>query len=136
MIEILTGIIAGIIGGLGMGGGTVLILFLSLFLGIQQHISQATNVIFFVPTAIAALIISFKNKLINFKLAIPICIWGVIGAFIGGTISVKMNVTVLRKAFAIFLIMIAIYQAYSLYNEYRKDKKRHNNNKLEKGGKV
>lgn len=136
MIEILTGIIAGIIGGLGMGGGTVLILFLSLFLGIQQHISQATNVIFFVPTAIAALIISFKSKLINFKLAIPICIWGVIGAFIGGTISVKMNVTALRKAFAIFLIMIAIYQAYSLYNEYRKDKKRHNNNKLEKGGKV
>lgn len=136
MLEILAGIIAGIIGGLGMGGGTVLILFLSLFLGIQQHISQATNVIFFVPTAITALIISFKNKLINFKLAIPICIWGIIGSFIGSTISVKMDVTALRKAFGVFLIIIAIYQTYSLYNEYRKNKNRHNNNKLKKGGQV
>lgn len=135
MIEILTGIIAGIIGGLGMGGGTVLILFLSLFLGIEQHIAQATNVIFFVPTAIAAIVINLKNKNINLKLAIPICIWGIIGAFIGGTISTKMNVNMLRKAFAIFLILIAIGQTYSLYKEYRNNKKRHNNNKLEEGGK-
>ena len=126
MQEIIIGLISGIVGGLGMGGGTVLILFLSLFLGIQQHISQATNVIFFVPTAITALIISFKNKLINFKLAIPICIWGIIGSFIGSTISVKMDVTALRKAFGVFLIIIAIYQTYSLYKRYRNEKNRNN----------
>lgn len=105
-----------------MGGGTVLILFLSVFLGIEQHIAQATNVIFFVPTAIAAIIVSLKNKNINLKVAIPICLWGILGAFIGAYISTKMNVSVLKKCFGSFLILIAIYQTY----EYIKYKKRHN----------
>lgn len=115
-----------------MGGGTVLILFLSLLIGVEQHIAQATNVIFFVPTAIAAIIISFKNKNIHLKAGIPICLWGILGAGIGATISSKMNVQVLRKFFGVFLIFIAIYQAY----EYIKNKKRHNSNKIEEGGKT
>ena len=123
MIEVLIGVIAGIVGGLGMGGGTVLILFLSLFLGIEQHIAQATNIIFFVPTAIAAIMINLKNKNINLKIATPICFWGIWGAFIGSYISMKMNVNLLRKCFGIFLILIAIYQTYA----YIKEKKRHTN---------
>ena len=73
MKEIIIGLISGIISGLGMGGGTILILFLTLFANIEQHIAQATNVIFFVPTAIAAIIIFIKNKKINFKIGLPIC---------------------------------------------------------------
>lgn len=123
MIEVLIGIIAGIVGGLGMGGGTVLILFLSLFLGIEQHIAQATNIIFFVPTAIAAIMINLKNKNVNLKIATPVCLWGILGAFIGSYISMKMNVNLLRKCFGIFLILIAIYQTYA----YIKEKKRYTN---------
>lgn len=129
-MEVIIGIIAGIIGGLGMGGGTLLILFLSLFLDIEQHVAQATNVIFFVPTAIAAIMISLKNKNIHLKIGIPVMIWGVLGAFLGATISTRMNVGVLRKCFGVFLILIAIYQSY----EYIKEKKRHNNVKKKKGG--
>ena len=47
MIEIFIGVVSGIIGGLGMGGGTILILLLSLFFGVEQHVAQSTNVIFF-----------------------------------------------------------------------------------------
>ena len=86
MIEIFTGVISGIVSGLGMGGGTILILFLSLFLDIEQHIAQATNVIFFVPTAITAILVNLKQRNINLKIGIPICLWGVIGAFIGAII--------------------------------------------------
>lgn len=128
MIEILIGIISGIVGGLGMGGGTVLILFLSLFLNIEQHIAQATNIVFFVPTAISAIIVSIKNKNINFKIALPICLWGLLGAFVGAYISTKMDVNLLKKCFGVFLIFIAIYQTY----EYIKTKKRHNNTKNKK----
>lgn len=122
MIEIFIGIVAGIVGGLGMGGGTVLILFLSLFLGIEQHIAQATNIIFFIPTAITAIIVNLKNKNINLKVAAPICLWGILGAFIGSYISIKMNMIILRKCFGFFLIVIAIYQKYA----YIKEEKRHN----------
>ena len=58
MIEVLIGLISGIISGTGMGGGTILILLLSIFMGLDQHVAQATNLVFFVPTAIAAIFIS------------------------------------------------------------------------------
>ena len=125
MLEIFIGVISGIVGGLGMGGGTVLILFLSLFLNVEQHVAQSTNIIFFVPTAISAIGVNLKQKNINLKIAIPICLWGILGAFVGACISMKMNMKMLRKCFGIFLILIAIYQTY----EYIKDKKRHNNSK-------
>ena len=136
MQEIIIGFIAGIVGGLGMGGGTVLILLLSLFLGVEQHIAQATNVIFFVPTAISAIFIFIKNKNIKFKVGLPICISGIIGAFIGSNIAIRMNVGILRKCFGFFLILIAIYEIYSLYNMYRKVKNRNNTIKWYKGGNI
>lgn len=126
MQEIIIGFIAGVVSGLGMGGGTVLILLLSLFLGIEQHIAQATNVIFFVPTAIAAIFMFIKNKNIKFKVGLPICICGIIGAFIGSNIAIRMDVRILKKCFGVFLIIIAIYEIYSLYNMYRKEKNRNN----------
>ena len=126
MKEIFIGFIAGIISGLGMGGGTILILLLTLFAGIEQHIAQATNVIFFIPTAIAAIYIFIKNKKINFKIGLPICLFGIIGAGIGAILSSKMEVNILRKFFGSFLIVIAIYQTYSLYKEYIKEKNRNN----------
>ena len=124
--EILIGLIAGIIGGMGMGGGTVLILLLTIFSGVEQHIAQASNVIFFVPTAIAAIIIFLKKKTIKFKVGIPICLWGLVGALVGALISSRMQVGILRKCFGAFLLLIAIYQIYSLYKTYRKAKKSNN----------
>ena len=56
MKEILIGLVAGIVSGTGMGGGTVLILLLTALCGIEQHIAQATNLIFFIPTSIVAII--------------------------------------------------------------------------------
>ena len=65
MWEFLTGLISGTVSGTGMGGGTILILVLSVFLGIEQHVAQATNLVFFVPTSISAIIVSIKSKLIE-----------------------------------------------------------------------
>ena len=65
MIEILIGMISGIVSGTGMGGGTILIFLLTFMMGIEQHVSQATNLIFFIPTSIVAIIINIKiNKLV------------------------------------------------------------------------
>ena len=126
MLEILTGIISGTVSGTGMGGGTILILILSVFMGIDQHIAQATNLIFFIPTSITAIITTMKDKLINWKIAIPVAISGVIGAIFGAKISVNMDVNRLKKYFGIFLILITIYEIYSLIKQYKKTKSRDN----------
>ena len=65
MIEILIGMISGIVSGTGMGGGTILIFLLTFMMGIEQHVAQATNLIFFIPTSIVAIIINIKNKNID-----------------------------------------------------------------------
>ena len=121
MLEVLIGFISGIISGTGMGGGTILILLLSIIMGLDQHVSQATNLVFFVPTAIAAIFISLRKN-IDVKLGITIVIVGVVGATIGAIISSKMNVNLLRKIFGVFLLIIAIYEIYSWYKMYIKKK--------------
>lgn len=123
MFEILIGIISGIITGTGMGGGTVLIALLTFGLGIEQHIAQATNLIFFIPTSIIAVIINIRNKNINLKLAFIISIFGIIGAIIGANIAISIDVKILKKYFGYFLLIIAIHEIYSIIKEYRNMKK-------------
>ena len=120
MLEGLTGVISGAISGMGMGGGTILITILVCFLGIDQKVAQAVNLVFFIPTSIVATIVNIKNKEINWKLAVPILILGAIGAFIGAFFATKIEVGNLRKMFAIFLILIAIFEAFSWYKKYVK----------------
>ena len=120
MKEILVGIVSGIISGLGMGGGTILITFLTCFLGISQIVAQASNIIFFVPTSIIATIVNVRNNTLKWKVAIPLVISGVIGAAAGSIIANKLNTNVLKKAFAIFLIFIVIYQIICWYRKYIK----------------
>lgn len=126
MLEIITGIISGTVSGTGMGGGTILILILSVFMGIDQHVAQATNLVFFVPTSITAIITTIKDKLINWSLGIPVAISGIFGAMIGAKISVNMDVKHLKKYFGYFLMIITIYEIYSLIRQYIFDKNRNN----------
>lgn len=123
MLEIIFGLISGIVTGLGMGGGTVLILLLSLFKGVEQHIAQATNLVFFIPTAIAAIIMNLRHKNIDIKLAINISFFGIIGAIVGAIISNNINSVNLRKYFAIFIFIIALHEVYELYKEYKNKRK-------------
>lgn len=125
MFEVLIGIISGFVSGMGMGGGTILILCLSMFLGVEQHVAQATNLVFFIPTSIIAIIINIKQKYINFKIAIPIAISGVVGAVIGAIYSSKTDVKMLKKYFGIFLGLIAIWEIYSLIKKYKVREKTH-----------
>ena len=127
MIEILTGFISGIVSGTGMGGGTILILCLSIFLGVDQKIAQATNLVFFVPTSIAAIYVNVKQKKINFKVAKIIIFFGIIGAVIGAIIAKNIETKLLRKSFGIFLVFIAIHEIYVLLKMY-KNKKNNNTN--------
>lgn len=124
MLPIIFGIISGIVTGLGMGGGTILILLLSLFMNLDQHMAQATNLVFFIPTSLAAIIINIRQKNVNIKLATIISIFGIIGAIIGAIMSENISSPNLRKYFAIFILIIAFHEIYKLYKEYRIERKK------------
>ena len=107
-----------------MGGGTILIFLLTFLMGIEQHMAQATNLIFFIPTSIVAIIVNLKNKNIDIKLAIIISIFGILGAIIGANISIHTDVQILKKCFGIFLAIIAINEIYSIIKLYIKQNKK------------
>ena len=123
MKEIIIGLISGIVSGTGMGGGTILIFLLTFMCGLEQHVAQATNLIFFIPTSIVAIIVNIKNKNIDLKLATIISIFGILGAIIGANLSVHTNVDKLRTYFGIFLAIIAIHEIYTIIKENKKAKK-------------
>ena len=127
MKEILIGVISGIVSGTGMGGGTILILLLTFMCGLEQHIAQATNLIFFIPTSIVAIIVNIKNKNVDLKLASMISIFGILGAIVGANLSINTDVNVLRKFFGIFLAIIAMHEIYTIIKTYKKGKIRENN---------
>lgn len=123
MVEIIFGFIAGNITGLGMGGGTILILLLSLFMNFDQHVAQATNLVFFIPTSIASIITNIRQKNVDLKLAKIVSLFGMAGATIGAFISQKINSNNLKKFFAIFILLIAFHEIYELYKEYKRKRK-------------
>lgn len=127
MAEILMGLVSGIVSGTGMGGGTILIFLLTFIMGIEQHIAQATNLIFFIPTSIVAIIVNLKNKNIDMPLAIIISVFGILGAIVGANISINIDVKIFKKCFGVFLAIIAINEIYSIVKEYKKTKIRDTN---------
>ena len=119
--EIVAGVIGGIVGGMGMGGGTLTIPILTVFLAFEQIQAQGVNLIAFLPMSVVALFIHVKNHLVDFKntwgLAIVGCIFSLGGALLANHIS---NV-VLRKLFAIFLIGLGIWQLVEMIRGNQKD---------------
>lgn len=114
MIEEIIGIVSGIVSGIGMGGGIILILLLELILNAEHHTAQASNLIFFIPTAISAIVVNIKNKNIDFKSSILVSIFGIIGAIIGAKLATFIDVKNLKIYFGFFLILIIIYEIYRL----------------------
>lgn len=111
----LFGVVSGILGGLGMGGGTLLIPLLTIFLNINQLQSQGINLIAFIPMSIVALIIHAKNKLINFKICIPIILSGILFSILGAFLANKVNTLTLKKLFGIFLVALGLFQGGSFF---------------------
>ena len=117
MLNIVIGTVSGIVSALGIGGGTILIMFLSFFMGKDQHIAQGANLIFFIPTAIISIIMNLKNKLVKWKTGLVIILFGVIGAVIGAQISINLDTKILKLCFGIFLICIAVFEIYKMLSK-------------------
>ena len=80
---LLAGLLSGIIGGMGLGGGAVLLIYLTVFAEVPQLTAQGINLIFFIPIGLLAVIVYSFKKQIKWKKALLIALGGIIGAFIG-----------------------------------------------------
>lgn len=109
----LAGFGGGVLGGMGMGGGTLLIPILTIFLKCSQHLAQAVNLISFIPMAVIALILHFKNKLVEKKGIFFVIIPALLFAVAGSLIASKLDEKLLSKIFGGFLLGLSILQFFS-----------------------
>lgn len=123
--EIIAGLLGGIIGGMGMGGGTLTIPILTIFLSYKQLQAQGVNLVAFLPMSVIAIIIHIKNKLIDFKSTWLLAVVGCVFSLFASLVAVKLKNEVLTKLFAIFLICLAIWQLVEFIKlkNQNKDKK-------------
>ena len=106
---LLAGLFGGVLGGMGMGGGTLLIPVLTLFLGIPQQTAQCINLLVFVPMSLFALFLHFKNRLVEMKGVLFILVPAVVCAVISSFLAVGSPPELLQKLFGGFLILLAIF---------------------------
>jgi uncharacterized membrane protein YfcA len=110
IIVILIGLAAGMLSGLvGVGGGIIIVPALVYFLGFNQHQAMGTSLgILLLPAGILAVLNYYRNGFIDIKVVIVLFIGFVLGGYFGSRISLSLNQDILKKIFAIMLVITAV----------------------------
>ena len=108
LLPLLAGFGTGILSAWGVGGGTLLLLIMTLFLGVDQTAAQGINLLYFLPTAGAGLLFHRKNGLLDktaIRQAVPA---GLVAAAIAVRLATTLDVEALRKPFGVFLLFTGV----------------------------
>ena len=106
ILPVLAGFCTGILSAWGVGGGTLLLLLMTLFLGVDQSAAMAINLLYFLPTAAMGLLYHRKNGLLE-KDVLPAAPWGTAAAAAGALLSTAVDVSLLRRPFGVYLLLAA-----------------------------
>ncbi|MCI8443238.1 MAG: sulfite exporter TauE/SafE family protein [Provencibacterium sp.] len=116
---LLPAFLSAVLGALGMGGGGVLLIYLSVFRQMEQMQAQGINLAFFLPVAAVSLIFHIKNRLVDFKLCALLIPAGLAGAYLGVLLAGSLPETLLRRLFAAFLLLIGLKELWSAFRAFR-----------------
>lgn len=103
------GLLAGGAAGLlGVGGGTLLVPFLTLAVGMSQHEAEATSLLVVLPTAVVASVVLRRRGVGNLGVALRFGVLGAVGGVLGALLALALPAHVLRLVFAGFLALVAV----------------------------
>lgn len=108
LIAAAVGFGTGIVSAFGIGGGTLLLLVMTLFLDIDQRTAQGINLLFFLPAAASALVCHARSGYLDrptLKNAIPAAL---AAALAGAWIATGLDVEVLRRPFGVYLLLSGV----------------------------
>lgn len=109
-LYVLFSFLSGVFGGLGMGGGTLLIPLLTIFLGLDQKLCQGINLVSFLVMALFSLVIHYKNGFLNLNGTKYIIISGIIFSICGALLAGILPSKILKIAFGVFLCILSVVQ--------------------------
>lgn len=111
-VTIIIGIIMGILAGLGVGGGSILILWLTLVLNMPASTAKGINLLFFLPAALISCVIRWRQGKLTFRKVLPAMVAGVVSALLFSWIGNRISTHALRIPFGILLLFTGIRELF------------------------
>ena len=112
LIALLAGTITGILSAFGIGGGSLLLIYLTSFAAIDQHQAQGINLLYFLPAAAAALPAHHKHGLLDKKVILPAILAGLAAAGLAAWLSSSLDTGLLRNLFGLFLLYVGLRELF------------------------
>ena len=112
LIPFLAGAATGILSGFGVGGGTLLLVYMTAFAGLDQHLAQGINLLYFLPAGLMALPAHWKNGYIARPVLLPAILTGLLCAGLAAWAATALDVAVLRRCFGAFLILAGLWELF------------------------
>jgi uncharacterized protein len=107
------GVVVGVTSGLlGVGGGTLVVPFLTLAVGLSQHAAEATSLLVILPTAVAGSLALRRRGVGDLGLAIRFGVVGAVGSVLGVLLALALPGSTLRILFAVFIGAVGLKLAY------------------------
>lgn len=108
MAAFFAGLATGILSGFGVGGGTLLLLYMTTFAGLPQNLAQGINLVYFLPTAALALPAHVKNGFIEKPVLAPAIFSGLVCSGSAAWVATGLDVELLHRLFGGFLLFVGI----------------------------
>lgn len=111
-VLLIVGTVLGFLSGLGIGGGSLLILWLTFALGMDQATARTINLLFFIPSALAAILLRCRQGKLNLSVIFPAAAAGCAAAAVCSWLSGRIDLAVLRKLFGGLLIAAGLRELF------------------------
>ena len=111
-IALIVGTAVGFLAGLGVGGGSLLMIWMTLVLGLDQDVARNINLLFFIPTAIIASVFRWKQGTVNIRKIIPAILSGCISAGIFAWVRPMLQASLLKTAFGVLLVATGVHELF------------------------
>ena len=118
-VNLIVGTVLGFLAGLGIGGGSLLVLWLSFVVGMDPIMVRGINLLFFIPSALIAICFRWKQGSICWKKIIPAMIAGCVSALLFSWLGSMFDIALLKKLFGIILILTGIKELFYRPRKFR-----------------
>lgn len=111
-IAVLIGALTGVLSGLGVGGRTLLLLWMTAVMGMDQARAGGVNLLYFIACALPAVFGHIKNGLIEKKAVFWCVIFGVPACITGSLLAAGMDMGLLKRLFGGFILIIGVKELF------------------------